>query len=890
MPDWVIRSKLQPPIRLRNLVPRTRLNERLEELFDARLALVHAPAGYGKSTCLAQWRNTLLDRDVPVAWLSLDEHDADLFQFLTYVSEACVEARFAGGRDFPRISQEYSVVSGSEISAALVTGFAKCNGPHVLILDDFHRARSAEVAQFVDDLLSASPANVHTVISTRELPANLPLADLRIHDELVEITQDDLRFSADEVRTYLDYWVEAPESMDWPSELHERTEGWPVALQTVRRWTREGITIDKTLAQLSGRTSDLADYFLEQVFESLSDDAREFLLKTSILERVNGDLGSMLCEGVDGWEILQKLDQKDMFVQSLDRQRTWYRYHRLFSEFLQERLRRSPESKFQELHHRASIWFREHGHTAEAVQHAIASGNVKACAELLEELGGWHYALRGHVAVVQSVLAKIDDDELQRYPRLWIAKIYLAIRLGKMEIGEAEIARFEQVYAADKSTDLALMGEARVMKATIRVYGDKPITKETINGLEELGETIPADNNVLHATRCNLLCAMYRDVGRFDDCMAIGDQAISHYRAMGSLYETFIYFHEGLACLRQARLRDAEALYKEGFDIAVENFGDDSDLAAIARAYLAEVSYEKNRLHKARQYLEASVRHIEKADAWIDVYLAAYLTQMKLLQATGDETKFEQTVTRAKSTAINRGLGRLGNIVELQRLELSLRRAVDQKERSAASLSNIRQSSDEISRQFMARINARQLLIAGEYDEASDFLEEEARSARSERQIHYFISLAVLLAASRWLAGEADAAVQAFESALSASIFEGIKRPFIDEGELIKGVIREVSQTTANRRGNRLRDAFIAELIAEIDASGESEQKEDHLLSPREREVLRYVMQGQSNREIAEAIGLSVNTVKFHLKNIFDKLGVSSRKDAVSVAIRERLV
>ncbi len=890
MPEWVIRSKLQPPIRLRNLVSRARLFERLEDAFDARLALVHAPAGYGKSTCLAQWRSTLLDRNIPVAWLSLDEHDADLFQFQTYVSEACSEAGFAGGRDFPRISEEYSMLSGSEISAALVTGFNKCNGAHVLVLDDFHRAQSAEVTQCVDYLLGASSANIHIVISSRELTSKLSLADLRIHDELVEVTQEDLRFSADEVRTYLDYWVDAPDTPNWPDELHERTEGWPVALQTVRRWASEGTTIDQTLSQLSGRTSDLADYFLEQVFESLSDEAREFLLKTSILERVNGDLGSALCENVDGWEILQSLDHKDMFVQSLDRQRTWYRYHRLFSEFLQERLRRSPEAKVEELHDLASTWFREHGHTSEAVQHAIASGNVKACAELLEEHGGWHYALRGHVAVVQSVLSKIDDDELQKYPRLWIAKIYLAIRLGKMEIGEAEIARFEQVYAADESTDLALMGEAKVMKATIRVYGDKPVTKETIAGLEGLGETIPSDNNVLHATRCNLLCAMYRDVGRFDDCMAIGDQAISHYRAMGSLYETFIYFHEGLACLRQARLRDAEALYKEGFDIAVENFGDDSDLAAIARAYLAEVSYEKNRLHKARQYLQASVRHIEKADAWIDVYFAAYLTQMKLTWASGDEQQFDRTVTRAKSTAINRDLGRLGDIVELQRLELSLRRVADEDERPAVALPNHRRSSDEISRQFMARIKARQLLIAGEYKQASRFLEQEAGSARSERQIHYFISLAVLLAASRWLAGETDAAVRAFESALSASIFEGIKRPFIDEGELVKGVIREVSQTTANRRGNRLRDAFIAELIAEIDASGEGEQKEDHLLSPREREVLRYVMQGQSNREIAEAMPLSVNTVKFHLKNIFDKLGVSSRKDAVSVAIRERLV
>ena len=887
MPEWIIRSKLHPQVRLRNLVSRTRLVERLDESFDAGFTLVHAPAGYGKSTCLAQWRGALLDRDVPVAWSSFDEHDAELFQFVTYLSESCVEAGFGAGRDFPRISDDYSVMSGAEFGSALVAGFSRCKGPHVVILDDYHRAQSPEVAGFVDYLRNSSPANIHFVISSRELPANLPIADLRIHDELLEITQDDLRFSAAEIRTFFDYWVDESESTDWPGELYDRTEGWPVALQTVRRWAAEGTTIDETLKQLSGRTSDLADYFLEQVFNSMPDETREFLLTTSILERVNGDIGNAICGGSDGWRILQDLDQKDVFVQSLDRQRTWYRYHRLFTEFLQERLRRTRPSEISTHHRVASRWFRDNGHTTEALQHAIAGNDIVVCAELLEEQGGWHYALRGHVAVVQSVLTKLGAHELHRYPRLWLAKIYLAIRLGQMESGEAEIARFEEICLSENTLDAALAGEATVMKATVGVYGDKPVTGEIISGLEALGESIPADNHVLHASRSNLLCAMYRDAGRFDDCMAVGDQAISHYRAMGSLYgETFIYFHEGLACLRQARLRDAEALYREGFDIAVDNFGEDSDLAAIGRVFLAEVSYEKNRLHESRQYLENSIRHIEKADAWIDVYLAAYLTRMKLLHAAGNDDEMDHTVSRARSTSIHRGLGRLQEISELQRRELSLRRASAPEKPARA----VRRPTDEISRQFVERIHARELLASGQYREACEFLAGAVAKARKEGQVRFFVSLAVLHSAARWLNKEPELAVDAFESALSASMFEGIKRPFIDEGDLVSGVINEISDPTENRRGNRLRDSFIAELSAEIEASSQSKEKTHHVLSPREREVLRYVMQGQSNREIAEAIPLSINTVKFHLKNVFEKLGVSSRKDAVSLAIRQRLV
>ncbi|MFK8029844.1 MAG: LuxR C-terminal-related transcriptional regulator [Gammaproteobacteria bacterium] len=889
MPDWVIRSKLHPQVRRRNLVARNRLIERLDDAFESRLVLVHAPAGYGKSTCLAQWRDTLQSRDVPVAWLSLDEHDAELFQFQTYVSESCVEAGFSAGRDFPRVSEKYSVLSAKEVSAALVVGFTRCKGSHVLILDDFHRAQSPEVSGFVEYLLSTIPDNIHIVMSTRELPSGLSLADLRIHDDLIEITQDNLRFSDKEIRTYLDFWVDSSASDDWSRKLHDRTEGWPVALQTVRRWTSTGTSIEETLTQLSGRTSDLSDYFLEQVFNSLSQEARRFLLATSILERVNGDVGGALCVDVDGWAILQDLDQKDLFVQSLDRQRIWYRYHRLFSEFLQERLRRSKSSNISELHRLASDWFRQHGQSVEAVQHALASGNVDTCAALLESLGGWHYVLQGHLVVVQNVLAKIGEDTLRDYPRVWLAKIYLAIRLGKTDSSEAELKLFKQRYGAGDLSDSALYAEATVMSATVIAYSDKPVTIELIQGLEKLGETIPLDNNVLHAARSNMLCAWYRDVGRFDECMAIGDQAISHYRAMGSLYgEAFIYFHEGLACLRQARLRDAESLYKEGFEIAVDVFGDQSDLAAIGRVFLAEVSYEKNRLHDARQLLESSIRHIEKADAWSDVYLAAYLTLMKLSRALKKDSDIDNTVFRARSTAIHRGIDRLESITHLQRLELAL---ID--EPTAELMPPVTYPSrpfDEISRQFGIRIRARQMLAALKYSDACDLLQREIGVTKDKGMLHFGVSLSVLLAAARWMNGEREAAISAFESALSVSIFEGIKRPFIDEGELVHSVIYEVSKSVENRRGNRLRDSFIAELIAEIDSSRKYLDTSGHILSPREREVLRCVMQGQSNREVAEALTLSVNTVKFHLKNIFEKLGVSSRKDAVSMAVRQRVV
>ncbi len=866
----------------------------MDQAFDAHLTLMHAPAGFGKSTCLAQWQDSLQGNSVPVAWLSLDEYDADLFQLLTYLRESCRHAGIGDTTSIPRVPQEYTQLSIAELCAAFITAISKHKGRCVLILDDFHRVQEAKVLEFMHHLVLAKPVNLSIVLCTREFPKKMALADLRIHDELLELSQDELRFTTDEIREYLEYWCREDDTIDWPEKLFERTEGWPVALQIVRRWVSDGMSMDETLHQLSGRSSDLIDYFLEQVFESLPEEVRHFLVCTSILERINGDLGGELCPGTDSWTLLDTLTQKDLFVQALDLQKGWYRYHRLFTEFLQERLTRLGQNTLSDLHQRAANWFMQNAYHAEAVQHGMASRNYVFCAQILEELGGWQYALKGHISLVQGVLEQLDDSLLHNFPRLWLAKIYLAVRLGRMKLGENELQRFQQYHLGCQQQDHALMAEAQLMSATIDRYGDRPVTSTSLQELESLGNRLPPDNNVLHAVRCNLLCALYRELGQFEACMTVGDQAISHYREMGFVYtEAFIYFHEGLACLRQARLRDAESLYNEGYDIALEMYGDESDLAAIGRAFLAEVCYQKNKLHEAKALLSKAIPHIERADAWLEVYAAAYLTQMKLHWACGDTQALERTLSRARSVAVNRGLIRLQRIVDLQAAELALKAATWTPNAAPAPPVLELQTelpTDEIGRPLACCLLARTLLAQGDYDQAAAYLEDELKVAQMGQRVQLALSLNILLAVSFWLAQRKDRAIATFESAISTAIFEGNKRQFIDEGPLISGIICEISSGAESRRGNRLRDAFIAELSADLRLETTVEVSQDHILSPREREVLTHVLKGRSNREIAEAIPLSINTVKFHLKNVFEKLEVSSRKDAVSIAIRNRLV
>lgn len=863
--------------------------QRLDEALERRLTVVHAPAGYGKSSLLAQWYERLTKRDVPVAWLTLDEYETDPFQFLNYLTEACKAAGFAAGVDLIDSPHSFSGANPATTSAPLITALGRCRGPHVIVLDDYHRAECDELGALLDYLQHSLPPNLHLVISARRFPRTLSTADLRAHDDLLELDQSELRFSPEEIATYLGDDAGVAGAAAWSTVLFERTEGWPIALQAVRRWREQGVPLEQTLAQISGRASDLVDYFVEQVFAALTSEEQALLLSTSILERVNGDLAETLCGTGNCWTLLEQLEQRDLFVHGLDRERAWYRYHRLFSEFLQERLRRSGVRPVAELHARAARWFHAHGYSTEAVQHALASGRVELLAEVLEALGGWHYALLGHLGLFQRALPQIPAELLIRHPRLCLASIYLDVRLGEHRAALARLERLRQALAGSDERDLALVAEMHLVACLIDRYAGREATDADLDALQSVTEILPPDNHVMRAVSCNLQCAMYSHLGRSEEAFAVGEQAIAHFRAIGSLYgETFIYFHQGWARLLQGRLRDAEALYREGHDLAVEHFGDDSDLAAVARALLAEVAYEKNQVSEAQRLLDRSLPHIERFDSWPEVYEAAYFTALKLARLRQDAGALAAIARRFRATAESRGLVALQRVMEARFQTLAHGLLPEASGPMAGDTPDF-EVTDPTLREARVAAGALALISAGELEAAQALLGRETGHAYHQRQVRTFIVLSVQLSTVQWQLGNESAARGTLEKALAAALFEGIRRPFIDAGPALLLILRDLTRLSEGRRRNRLRDTFLAELVLEIGRQQQGDRRPG-VLSPREREVLGYLMQGRSNREIAEAIPLSVNTVKFHIKNLFDKLAATSRQEAVTTAIREGLI
>ncbi len=890
MIDWIIETKLTPPPSLPSMLVRDLLIRKLMTSRQLRAVILHAPAGFGKTALLVDWRRTLLELPVPVAWLSLDDSDRDPLHFLMYITAACKSGGLIPKDDPYYPSDSLSASPASAHVESLLTRLCKTSEAGVIVIDDYHRATSPENSLVLNHLLSRLPKNIQLVISTREYPSTLALADLREHEALLEIGQSSLRFSESEICTYLSALIGPIAQTDWPGELFERTEGWPIALNAVRRWVLEGASFDETLAQISGRSSDLSDYFLEQVFDALDKATQEFLLKTSILERVNGDLANLLCGCNNGWEILEDLERRDLFVQSLDRERQWYRYHRLFSEFLHERMRRRLDKESSDLHTVASTWFKEHQFEAEAVHHALASDCHIVIAELFESLGGWHYGLRGHLGVLEKAVSVLRDDQPAMYPRLCLAKVHLALRRGDIEFAEKSHTLLTRALEEEGSLDAELRSELLIMRSYLNAYAGNVFSDEEITTLETLAEVFPSDNDLMHAVRCNSLCVMYARRGDFDQCVAVGDRAIRHFRKIGSVFgETFVYFHEGYASMVQGRLRDAEALYEAGHELALEHFGVDSDLDAIASSFLAEAAYEANNLHRASQLLKAALPHIERFDAWLEVYIAAYTTAMKLATTSFGFLSLSEIRDRARSTASSRGIPRLREVIDLQAelLEPSMQPVVSA---NMANCNAVHSTLDHpVLRQLRVMVSSRAFIANSNDSAAIELLERERDSCTARKLLRSCVSYSILLTVAYRNVGRYDESGAAFGSALSASLFEGVKRPFIDEGLVLVEFLKELTEDSEQRRGNRLRDRFIVELMMEINADISITDKGPDALSAREREVLRYLVQGRSNREIGETISLSINTIKFHIKNLFEKLNVSNRKDAVSASIRRGL-
>jgi LuxR family transcriptional regulator, maltose regulon positive regulatory protein len=875
----LLATKLHVPRRRRGSVPRRRLDALLDRGDEAALTLVSAPAGFGKTTLLTQWLAGSPGGRA-TAWLSLDQRDSDPALFWTYLLAALESAADGLGAAARSLLESRAPVD--DVLAVLVNDLAAVPGELVLVLDDYHVVEGPAVHAGVAFLLEHLPPQVHLVIATRADPP-LPLARLRARGDLVEVRAADLRFTPEETATYLGEAMGLSLPAEAVGALAGRTEGWIAALQLAALSMQGRDDVAGFVAGFAGDDRYVVDYLVEEVLSRQPDEVRDFLLRTSVLSRLSGPL----CDAVVGRDgsgaVLEALDRGNLFVVPLDDARRWYRYHHLFADVLRARLLEELPAEVAGLHRRASAWYERAGEAAEAIRHAVAGGDPQRAADLLELAVPAMRRDRQEVTL-RHWLELLPDDVVRQRPHLSV--VHAGVRLAQGDLDGVE----ELLRDAERGLDApGERGQDRLLRCEIAVHraGQARMTGDlagTLAHARRVLDLAAEDDHLPRGSAAGLLGLAHWSAGELAEAHRWWVLSRAALEAAGHAADT-LGAALALAGIEtaQGRLDDARATYERG--LATARRGDDRPLRGAADMHvgLGELSAERGDLEAARRHLSASAELGEHAGLPQNRYRRRVATA-RVLQADGDLDGALELLDEAEQLYVGDMFPDVRPIAALRaRVQIAQGRVAEAlrwARRRGLSVDDDLGYLREFEHVTLARALLAQAVASGDADAASGvtrFLQRLLAAAEAGGRGGTVVELLVLQALAEQARGDVPAALDVLDRALTLAEPQDRVRLFLDEGRPMAALLRGLAGRTASPGSvRRLLAAFPAEDGGAPARSGLVEP-----LSARELDVLRLLGTDLDGPAIARELFVSLNTVRTHTKNIYAKLGVTSRRAAV---------
>jgi LuxR family maltose regulon positive regulatory protein len=903
-----------PPVRP-ELVPRWRLIERMEagleqaglddsgfrqsglerssfkksSGFARKLTLVCAPAGFGKTTLVAEW---LRDQDRPYSWLTLDEEDNDPVRFLTYLVAATQRIDSNIGQTARAMLGTPPPPQPEVLLTGLINDIVATPHPFVLVLDDYHVIHSKAIHQQLAFLVEHQPPQMHLVLATREEPP-LPLASLRARGQLADIRQADLRFTAEETADLMRRMVSLELSSTDVAALHQRAEGWIAGLQLAALALQGTPSLDGSehvasfVESFAGSHRYILDYLMDEVFRRQPPDLQAFLLATSILNRFNASLCDAVWSATTGLrekgesrKVLQTLEQANLFLVPLDESRQWYRYHRLFADLLQHRLKIEGRHDVARLHRQASHWYADHGLPEDAVRHALAASDWEAAALLI---GGLSDSLMKHGGVVTLLgwYQALPESVILANPRLCVEYSWPLIFSEQIEAAEAYLAQAEQ--AAHEQETFSLLGSIAMARAYIaRVRGDGA---RVIELSEQALSLLPEDDlSGRSIVAVNLGLAQW-----YRGNQAAAERALSEAERAGrgsrndyARWAASIFL--GRIETARGRLRRAAESYRQ-----IIQQGGQLPIICLAHYDLGRLHYEWNDLHAAADQVQRGIElACRSGSAEFEVGGCSTLALIK--QAQGETSAARAALRRADrlleaaDIPVPTRMVNLASHVAVALLQGDLAAASRAAERFPAGPEGAGSFPDYLNLMW---VRARLLLGQGQAEAAREQL---AALHAMACQAGWLSTASQARALQALVAPTREEALVCLADVLETAGPEGYVRTFVDSGEPMATLLQEaLSRSIEPDYAAQLLTAFEGAPLAEVrmTESLPSVLRPSALLEPlsdREIDVLRLLARGLTYREIAQALFLSINTVKTHVRNIYGKLGVTRRRAATARA------
>ncbi len=880
MPNPLLHTKLSIPHIPASNVARPRLLEQLDQglALGHRLLLVTAPPGYGKTTLLGEWCGQGKHR---FCWLSLDEGDNDPAQYWNNLAEALA-------RHVPNLLEPIRTVLQSDplhqlpaglFLSVLLNALAQETEPVVLVLDDYHLIRNQRIHAAMAQLLDRMPDGFHIAMTSRSEPP-LELPRLRARGWLSEIRMETLGFSESETADFLNSFLHPGLSADQITLLQERTEGWAaglqlaaLTLQAIRRRDDSASAMGDFIRTFGGEHRHVMDYLTDEVLRRQPKNIQTFLLQTSLLERLNAPL----CESVTGLggaqSMLETLERNNLFVVPLDSAREWYRYHPLWAEMLQSRLRREQPDTAADLHRRAAAWFARNGFLDEAIAHALEAGDEERAAGLMES-SAKGMAMRGAGATLLARLERLTPETVAARPLLVLAQTWAMVTDGRLDETETLL----EGLTARTGLTPEWLGEIAAIRAIIAtVHQDIPAIQEYARTALRL---IPQEDSQL---RCGVLLSQgtaaalsgeaAQSVELLDRAIQEsrrGRQPIIHLMAISTLAQ---------ACEALGDFDRAEQLHRQV--IALESDPGLGKLPLIGVGYvgLGGILHERLRFDEAETALRQGLA-IGRRWGSPEILIGGCFSLARLRYTQGVLDGALDILEKLEAEfSTTMPLHERGHIRAMQ---ARFRLAQDQTARADAWARDETTGKDapatfDNANQLL--ILARILLALGETAPAQTVLARLEEYARANR-LNSLIEILLISAAIPNLSqGEKTARLA---EALALAEPQNQRRVFVDEPE----VLPLLQAYHANHPQSR----FAANLLGDFERRAAVLRQTSALLSEREMDVLRLMTAGSSNQEIADRLVVALSTVKSHVKTILMKLDAKNRTQAVARARELKLL